>query len=175
MLNDILQEYVRNWLKMLIGEFTDPLENKVSQAEAKAFEQEFATDPLKRPCTIDDFRYFLDGGPRSAWNIGASYVLLDFIEQKRLIDVSTSIARGAVREAFLARIKTLRGEYLKLAKSAETQALKNQYNRKYQRKYSVTLFSTLSSLEIDDFLEAFPSAKGYFGKPDWPPALSGLL
>lgn len=125
------------WLKMLIGEFTNPLENKVTQAEAKAFEQEFATDRLKRPCTVEQFRYFLDGGPRSAWNIGASYVLLDFIEQKRLNNVSTPSSREAIREAFLTRMKTLRGEYLKLGKSLNQQALSTQYHRKHQRKYSV--------------------------------------
>lgn len=131
---------MRVWLKMLIGEFANPLENRVTQAEAEAFEQEFATDRLKRPCTVEEFRYFLDGGPRSAWNIGASYVLVDFVEQKRLSDVSTPSLRDAIREAFLTRIKTLRGDYLQLAKSPNQQTLHDQYHRKHQRKYSVTFF-----------------------------------
>lgn len=128
---------------MLIGESTNPLENQVTQAEAKAFEQEFATNRLKRPCTIEEFRYFLDGGPRSPWNIGVSYVLLDFVEQERLHDVSTPSSREEIREAFLTRIKTLRGEYLQLAKSPNRQALNNKYHRKHQRKYSVTFVVTL--------------------------------
>lgn len=125
---------------MLIGELADPLENQVSEAEAQAFAEEFKSDPLKRPCTAENFRYFLGGGPRSAWNVGASYVLVDFIEQNRIHDVSLPMVREAIRKAFLSRIKTLRGEYLKLAKSPERQAVRTKYHRKYQRKYSVQFF-----------------------------------
>lgn len=124
-----------------MGEFVDPLESKVSEAEAEAFMEEFQKDPLRRPCMVENFCYFLEGGLQSPWNVGASYVLLDFIEQNQLHDVSSPTVRETICKVFLAHIKTLRGEYLKLSKSPEQQALKNKYHRKYQRKYMVRSLS----------------------------------
>ncbi|KIK52619.1 hypothetical protein GYMLUDRAFT_64145 [Collybiopsis luxurians FD-317 M1] len=141
------RETICNWLNMLIGEHEDPLENKVSASEADQFVKEFTKDLLKRPCTIEDFQYFLEGGPRSAWNLGALYIFVDFVGQKNLHDISDAKTREGICKAFLAQIKTLCGEYLKLAKLPERQEIRKKYHRKWQRKYSVS--STILASHCD--------------------------
>ncbi|KIK58687.1 hypothetical protein GYMLUDRAFT_60480 [Collybiopsis luxurians FD-317 M1] len=127
---------IRQWLKEILGDI-DLLESKVTVEEATEFARVFAKHPLECPCTQEDFRYFLAGGPRSAWNIGASYVFLDILETKRLFVTDDPELREEICEGFLLRMKSLRQDFLRNSKPTDIQEMKKAYKRKWQRKYTL--------------------------------------
>ncbi|KAJ3716222.1 hypothetical protein C8R42DRAFT_725413 [Lentinula raphanica] len=57
------------------------LDERVTDQEAKNFEELFHKNPLAKPCTTDDFRYHINGKPASAWNKGAALV---FVQDKKV-------------------------------------------------------------------------------------------
>ncbi|KAJ3901583.1 hypothetical protein F5879DRAFT_782812, partial [Lentinula edodes] len=90
---------------------------------------------LARPCTVDNFRYWIAGVPKSAWNKGASYVFVDILVKKRLITKPNIKARDALREAFFVRLKTLRGIWLEKQKMLEDKKLPHAvFAKRWQRK-----------------------------------------
>ncbi|KAJ3778211.1 hypothetical protein FB446DRAFT_632529 [Lentinula raphanica] len=116
----------------------DLYNNEVSQQEADNFAKEFRKNPLARPCTVDNFRYWIAGVPKSAWNKGASYVFVELLEKKRLIDKPDMESRDAIREAFFTRLKTLRGTWLERQKlEGDTNESHALSTKRWQRKYTL--------------------------------------
>ncbi|KAJ4501171.1 hypothetical protein C8R41DRAFT_862812 [Lentinula lateritia] len=79
-----IKETMRKWLNEVM-EGQDQLKEAVSQDKADEFTLLFKTNPLACPCSVDDFRYWIAGGPKSAWNKGASYVFVEILEKRKLI------------------------------------------------------------------------------------------
>ncbi|KAJ3870576.1 hypothetical protein F5051DRAFT_341811 [Lentinula edodes] len=139
----------------------DLYKNEVSDEEAKQFAEKFKTDPLARPCTVDNFRYWIAGVPKSAWNKGASYVFVDILVKKRLITIPNIKARDILREAFFIRLKTLRGIWLEKQKMAEDKKIPHaifakRWQRKntlFQRRRNVILAVPALEPYLDDFDE----------------------
>ncbi|KAH7870678.1 uncharacterized protein C8R40DRAFT_1073188 [Lentinula edodes] len=139
----------------------DLYKNEVSDEEAKQFAEKFKMDPLARPCTVDNFRYWIAGVPKSAWNKGASYVFVDILVKKRLITIPNIKARDILREAFFIQLKTLRGIWLEKQKMAEDKKIPHaifakRWQRKntlFQRRRNVILAVPALEPYLDDFDE----------------------
>ncbi|KAH7868483.1 uncharacterized protein C8R40DRAFT_1177745 [Lentinula edodes] len=128
------KETIRQWFNEVM-EGKDLYKNKVSDEEAKQFAEKFKTDPLARLCTVDNFRYWIAGVPKSAWNKGASYVFMDILVKKKLITIPNIKACNTLREAFFIRLKTLRGIWLEKQKMAEDKKLPHAiFAKRWQRK-----------------------------------------
>ncbi|KAH7868167.1 uncharacterized protein C8R40DRAFT_1178109 [Lentinula edodes] len=112
------KELIRMWLdKIMKGQ--DQTKNTVTQQEADEFAKAFRKDPLSRPCTTENFRYWIAGGPKSAWNKGASYVFVEILEKQKLITKPNVEDRDGLREAFLVRLRSLHKYWLEDKKMAE--------------------------------------------------------
>ncbi|KAJ3896968.1 hypothetical protein F5879DRAFT_996888, partial [Lentinula edodes] len=152
------KETIRQWFNEVM-EGKDLYKNEVSDEEAKQFAEKFKTDPLARPCTVDNFRYWIAGVPKSAWNKGASYVFVDILVKKRLITIPNIKDRDTLREAFFIRLKTLRGIWLEKQKMAEDKKLPHAiFAKRWQRKN--TLFQRrrnviLAVPALEPYLEDF--------------------
>ncbi|KAF8829840.1 hypothetical protein HHX47_DHR2000309 [Lentinula edodes] len=152
------KETIRQWFNEVM-EGKDLYKNVVSDEEAKQFAEKFKTDPLARPCTVDNFRYWIAGVPKSAWNKGASYVFVDILVKKGLITIPNIKARDVLREAFFVRLKTLRGIWLEKQKMAEDKKLPHAiFAKRWQRKN--TLFQRrrnviLAVPALEPYLEDF--------------------
>ncbi|KAJ3766184.1 hypothetical protein FB446DRAFT_623550, partial [Lentinula raphanica] len=91
-------------------------------------------------CTVENFRYWLAGGPKSAWNKGASYVFVEVLEKKQLIAKPDLETRERIREAFFVRLKTLRGLWLqaqKMDEGADDKEPAVLHTKRRQRKYNL--------------------------------------
>ncbi|KAJ3830966.1 hypothetical protein F5878DRAFT_550021 [Lentinula raphanica] len=138
-------------------------ENEVSQDEADAFAAKFKKDPLARPCTIQQFRYWVAGPPKSAWNKGASYVFVDLLENKKFISNPDHESRDRIREAFFVRLKTIHGIWLEKQKMEEGDDQKEPQpllSKRRQRKYNLQLFHRRREVlllipELERYLEDF--------------------
>ncbi|KAJ3731384.1 hypothetical protein DFJ43DRAFT_1155615 [Lentinula guzmanii] len=62
-----LKELMRYWWNDIM-QGRNLAENEVSREEAENFAKIYKANPLAQPCTVDDFRYWLAGGPKSEWN-----------------------------------------------------------------------------------------------------------
>ncbi|KAJ3818269.1 hypothetical protein F5880DRAFT_1491656 [Lentinula raphanica] len=149
-------------------EHRDLFQNEVSQDEAEAFAKKFAKDPLARPCTVQDFRYWIAGVPKSAWNKGASFVFVEVLVLKKLIPEPDLATRDRIREAFFVRLKTLRGLWMETQKMEENDKEPATVSMKRrQRKYNVGfLTSSIASLlnlfhRRRDVLLTIPELKEY--------------
>ncbi|GAW04621.1 protein [Lentinula edodes] len=112
------KELIRVWLDQIM-KGQDQLKNTVTQHEADEYAEAFKKNPLSRPCTTEDFRYWIAGGPKSAWNKGASYVFVEILEKQKLITKPSVEDRDGLREAFLVRLKSLHKYWLEDKKMAE--------------------------------------------------------
>ncbi|KAJ3752704.1 hypothetical protein EV360DRAFT_75125 [Lentinula raphanica] len=152
------KELMRKWLNEVMGD-RDLCENEVSQEEADTFAAKFKKNPLARPCTVENFRYWVAGSPKSAWNKGASYVFVDILEKKKFITKPDPDTCDRIRESFFVRLKTLRGIWLDKQKMQEDQ--KQQplvLTKRRQRKYNLfhrrrEVIITIPQLEqyLEDF------------------------
>ncbi|KAJ3780025.1 hypothetical protein GGU10DRAFT_381325 [Lentinula aff. detonsa] len=133
----ILQENIRNWLNDLIGGQQYSLNVTVTAEEAANFETVFLQDPVAKPCTIDDFRYCVNGKPTSAWNKGAAFLFVDYVKQNRLMKIPNKKTYDLLRKGFMTRVRTLHGYYLKskLPKDKRDENVKK--GRKYGRKSTI--------------------------------------
>ncbi|KAJ3803530.1 hypothetical protein F5876DRAFT_71359, partial [Lentinula aff. lateritia] len=93
------KELIREWLNEIM-EGQDLLAEVVTKEEAEEFAQTFKNNPLARPCSTDNFRYWIAGGSKSPWNQGASYVFVDILVKKKLVPDLDIQARDALRKAF---------------------------------------------------------------------------
>lgn len=131
---------MRKWLNEIM-EGQDQLKETVSQDEADDFTLLFKTNPLARPCSVDDFRYWIAGGPKSAWNKGASYVFVEILEKRKLIATPDVQTRDAIREAFLLRLKTLHASWMERQKMLEdNKNPRSLFSKRWQRKNTVSHF-----------------------------------
>ncbi|KAJ3912414.1 hypothetical protein F5877DRAFT_84841 [Lentinula edodes] len=129
-----IKETMWKWLNEIM-EGQDQLKETVSQDEADDFTLLFKTNPLARPCSVDDFQYWIAGGPKSAWNKGASYVFVEILEKRKLIATPDVQTRDAIREAFLLRLKTLHASWMERQKMLEDN--KNPcslFSKRWQRR-----------------------------------------
>ncbi|KAJ3898113.1 hypothetical protein F5879DRAFT_927309 [Lentinula edodes] len=130
------KELIRMWLdKIMKGQ--DQTKNTVTQQEADKFAKVFKKNPLSRPCTMENFRYWIAGGPKSAWNKGA-YVFVEILEKQKLITKPNVEDRDGLREAFLVRLKFLHKYWLEDKKMAEDSNDSCLSTGRWQRK-STTL------------------------------------
>ncbi|KAJ3863496.1 hypothetical protein EV359DRAFT_82307 [Lentinula novae-zelandiae] len=129
-----IKETMRKWLNEVM-EGQDQLKEAVSQDEADEFTLLFKTNPLARPCSVDDFRYWIAGGPKSAWNKGASYVFVEILEKRKLIATPDVQTRDGIREAFLLRLKTLHASWMERQKMQEdNKNPRSLFSKRWQRK-----------------------------------------
>ncbi|KAF8832146.1 hypothetical protein HHX47_DHR1000951 [Lentinula edodes] len=129
-----IKETMRKWLNEIM-EGQDQLKETVSQDEADEFTLLFKTNPLARPCSVDNFRYWIAGGPKSAWNKGASYVFVEILEKRKLIATPDVHTRDAIREAFLLRLKTLHASWMERQKMQEdNKNPRSLFSKRWQRK-----------------------------------------
>ncbi|KAJ4497559.1 hypothetical protein C8R41DRAFT_917278 [Lentinula lateritia] len=129
-----IKETMRKWLNEVM-EGQDQLKEAVSQDEADKFTLLFKTNPLARPCSVDDFRYWIAGGPKSAWNKGASYVFVEILEKRKLIATPDVQTRDGIREAFLLRLKTLHASWMERQKMQEdNKNPRSLFSKRWQRK-----------------------------------------
>ncbi|KAF8825037.1 hypothetical protein HHX47_DHR7000709 [Lentinula edodes] len=129
-----IKEMMRKWLNEIM-EGQDQLKETVSQDEADDFTLLFKTNPLARPCSVDDFRYWIAGGPKSAWNKGASYVFVEILEKRKLIATPDVQTRDAIREAFLLRLKTLHASWMERQKMLEdNKNPRSLFSKRWQRR-----------------------------------------
>ncbi|KAJ3900354.1 hypothetical protein F5879DRAFT_1054674 [Lentinula edodes] len=152
------KETIRQWFNEVM-EGKDLYKNEVFDEEAKKFAEKFKLDLLARPCTVDNFRYWIAGVPKSAWNKGASYVLIDIPVKKRLITKPNIKARDALREAFFVQLKMLHGIWLEKQKMLEDKNLPHAvFAKRWQRKN--TLFQQRRNVilvvpALEPYLEDF--------------------
>ncbi|KAJ3721296.1 hypothetical protein C8R42DRAFT_722014 [Lentinula raphanica] len=152
------EEVMRKWFNEVM-ENRDLYRNEVTQDEADQFAEIFKKDPLARPCTAQNFRYWIAGVPKSAWNKGASYVFIEILEQKRLIPKPDLETRDRIREAFFVRLKTLRGYWLEKQKMQDDKSEPSAVSmRRRQRKYNLfhrrrDMINTVP--ELEPFLQDF--------------------
>ncbi|KAJ3804467.1 hypothetical protein F5876DRAFT_83117 [Lentinula aff. lateritia] len=129
-----LKETMRKWLNEVM-EDQDQLKEAVSQDKADEFTLLFKTNPLARPCSVDDFRYWIAGGPKSAWNKGASYVFVEILEKRKLIATPDVQTRDGIRKAFLLRLKTLHASWMERQKMQEDHKNpRSLFSKRWQRK-----------------------------------------
>ncbi|KIK56025.1 hypothetical protein GYMLUDRAFT_248233 [Collybiopsis luxurians FD-317 M1] len=96
------QQFIRQSLETLMGgKDVDPLEDKVTPEEVKEFASRYSKNRTERPCKIEDFRIFLAGGPKSAWNLGAANVFADYLEQSGAFKEFTLETCNQVTQSFL--------------------------------------------------------------------------
>ncbi|KAJ3762782.1 hypothetical protein EV360DRAFT_6714, partial [Lentinula raphanica] len=118
---------------------------------------------LARPCTIQQFRYWVAGPPKSAWNKGASYVFVDLLENKKFISNPDHESRDRIREAFFVWLKTIHGIWLEKQKMEEGDDQKEPQpllSKRRQRKYNLQLFHRRREVlllipELERYLEDF--------------------
>ncbi|KAJ3770266.1 hypothetical protein FB446DRAFT_790631 [Lentinula raphanica] len=132
------KDLMRKWFNEVMGS-RDLYANEVSQDEADVFAAKFKKNPLARPCTVQNFRYWIAGTPKSAWNKGASYVFVDILEEKQLITKPDHDTRDRIREAFFVRLKTLHGIWLDKQKMDDGDNNYSQplLSKRRQRKYNL--------------------------------------
>ncbi|KAJ3870710.1 hypothetical protein F5051DRAFT_434431, partial [Lentinula edodes] len=157
------KETIRQWFNEVM-EGKDLYKNEVSNEEAKKFAEKFKLDLLVRPCTVDNFRYWIAGVPKSAWNKGASYVLIDIPVKKRLITKPDIKARDALREAFFVQLKMLHGIWLEKQKMLEDKNLPHAvFAKRWQRKNTLLINVDMRPLQscsnkkelLEPYLEDF--------------------
>ncbi|KAJ3850686.1 hypothetical protein EV368DRAFT_44762 [Lentinula lateritia] len=119
----------------------DQLKNTVTQQEADEYAKAFKKNPLSRPCTTEDFRYWIAGGPKSAWNKGASYVFVEILEKQKLMTKPNVEDRDGLREAFLVRLKSLHKYWLEDKRMAEDSDDSRLPTGRWQRKSTLTHIS----------------------------------
>ncbi|KAJ3791521.1 hypothetical protein GGU11DRAFT_761532, partial [Lentinula aff. detonsa] len=131
-----LKELMRYWWNDIM-QGRNLAENEVSREEAENFAKLYKANPLARPCTVDDFRYWLAGGPKSEWNQAASYIFVEILEQKRLITTPDASMHDALREAFHVRLKSLHKTWLaKLKMEVDADEPHTGRPKTWQRKYT---------------------------------------
>ncbi|KAJ3925452.1 MAG: hypothetical protein NXY57DRAFT_879973, partial [Lentinula lateritia] len=92
-------------------------------------------------CSVDNFRYWITGGPKSAWNKGASYVFVEILEKRKLIATPDVQTRDGIREAFLLRLKTLHASWMERQKMQEdNKNPRSLFSKRWQRKNTVSHF-----------------------------------
>ncbi|KAJ3835722.1 hypothetical protein EV361DRAFT_811999, partial [Lentinula raphanica] len=84
-------------------------------------------------CTVDEFRYHINGKPASAWNKGAALVFVQYIQENRLMKLDKP-TRDALQKGFTKRLRTLHGYYLRNNLSRDEKVEKSRTGRKYGRK-----------------------------------------
>ncbi|KAJ3900868.1 hypothetical protein F5879DRAFT_785705, partial [Lentinula edodes] len=89
-------------------------------------------------CTTENFRYWIAGGPKSAWNKGASYVFVEILEKQKLITKPNVEDRDGLREAFLVRLRSLHKYWLEDKKMAEDSNDSRLPIGRWQRKSTLT-------------------------------------
>ncbi|KAJ3716836.1 hypothetical protein C8R42DRAFT_724489 [Lentinula raphanica] len=129
-----LQEKIRGWIDDLVGGRQYCLDVRVTDQEAKDFAVVFHKNPVAKPCTVDNFRYHINGKPASAWNKGAALVFVQYIQQNRLMKVPDKPTREALQKGFMKRIRTLHGYYLRTRLSKDATVERGKSGRKYGRK-----------------------------------------
>ncbi|KAJ3846204.1 hypothetical protein EV368DRAFT_70111 [Lentinula lateritia] len=122
----------------------DQTKNTVTQQEADKFAKAFKKNPLSCPCTTENFRYWIVGGPKSAWNKGASYVFVEILEKQKLITKPNVEDHHGLCEAFLVRLKLLHKYWLEDKKMVEDSNDLRLPTGRWQRKS--TLIWTLNKL-----------------------------
>ncbi|KAJ3754250.1 hypothetical protein EV360DRAFT_73850 [Lentinula raphanica] len=133
----VLQDNIRNWLNDLIGGQQYCLDVTVTAEEVTDFEAVFLRDPVAKPCTLDDFRYCVNGKPTSAWNKGAAFVFVDYVKHNKLMKVPDKKTYDLLRKGFMIRIRTLHGYYLKSKFPKEKRDENTRKGRKYGRKSTI--------------------------------------
>ncbi|KAJ3720340.1 hypothetical protein C8R42DRAFT_722066 [Lentinula raphanica] len=129
-----LQGKIRGWIDDLVGGRQYCLDETVTAQEAKDFEEVFRKNPVAKPCTIDEFRYSINGKPSCAWNKGAALVFVQYIQQNRLMKVPDKATRETLQNGFLKRLRTLHGYYLRNKLSKDQKVERGKSGRKYARK-----------------------------------------
>ncbi|KAH7877738.1 uncharacterized protein C8R40DRAFT_1029947, partial [Lentinula edodes] len=94
-------------------------------------------------CTTEDFRYWIAGGPKSAWNKGASYVFVEILEKQKLVTKPSVEDHDGLREAFLVRLKSLHKYWLEDKKMAEDSDDLPLPMGRWQRKSTVSCHKLL--------------------------------
>lgn len=138
------QTKFREWFSEIM-QGQNPLQNTVSDGEAADFAKIYKVDPFARPCTPDSFRYWIDGTPRAAWNKAAAYVFVELLEIKQFISKPDQDMRELYAEAFILRLRSLRGDYLKSLLSEEEQDLHVKANSIATRKSTVCFSACLNA------------------------------
>ncbi|KAF8827078.1 hypothetical protein HHX47_DHR5000708 [Lentinula edodes] len=116
----------------------DLLAEVVTKEEAEEFAQTFKNNPLARPCSTDNFRYWIAGGSKSPWNQGASYVFVDILVKKKLVPDPDIQARDALRKAFFVRLKSLHTCWQDKQKMAEDDKTpRSLFSKRWQRKNTI--------------------------------------
>ncbi|KAJ3738665.1 hypothetical protein DFH05DRAFT_1531131 [Lentinula detonsa] len=150
-----LKELMRYWWNDIM-QGRNLAENEVSREEAENFAKLYKANPLARPCTVDDFRYWLAGGPKSEWNQAASYVFIEILEQKRLITTPDASMHDALREAFHVRLKSLHKTWLaKLKMEVDADEPHTGKPKTWQRKYTRRRDVVIAIPALNPYLEDF--------------------
>lgn len=119
LLNISFQENIRGWIDDLVGGRQYSLDARVTEKEAKDFKKTFNANPVAKPCTIEDFRYDIVGKPASAWNKGAAFVFIQYVEKNRLMKIPDKATRNLLQKCFTKRLRTLHKSYLRQRRSRE--------------------------------------------------------
>ncbi|KAJ3810312.1 hypothetical protein EV368DRAFT_78388 [Lentinula lateritia] len=131
-----LQDNIRHWLNDLIGGQQYSLVVTVTDEDAKTFEETFTQDPLAKPCTVNNFRYYINGKPSAAWNKGAAFVFVDYVKQEKLMKIPNKATHDLLRKGFMTRIRTLHHYHTRSKFSKEKRDRSANKGRKYSRKTS---------------------------------------
>ncbi|KAJ3886970.1 hypothetical protein GG344DRAFT_81188 [Lentinula edodes] len=129
-----LQENIRGWIDDLVGGRQYSLDARVTEKEAKDFEKTFNANPVAKPCTIEDFRYDIVGKPASAWNKGAAFVFIQYVEKNRLMKIPDKATRNLLQKCFTKRLRTLHKSYERSKLSQAEKVERSKLGRKYGRK-----------------------------------------
>ncbi len=131
-----MQEAIRRHFNRLAPNIT---ETRVSEDEARRFSARKKLEPSIESCSADRFRLFLDGPPRCDWNRSAARVFArSFVDH---ISPPASQRRLALIEAeklALARIKTIKAEYVHSLLSSSERDIHSQAYRRHTRKANVS-------------------------------------
>ncbi|KAJ3855831.1 hypothetical protein EV368DRAFT_79297 [Lentinula lateritia] len=138
------KELIREWLNEIM-EGQDLLAEVVTKEEAEEFAQTFKNNPLARPCSTDNFRYWI----------------ADILVKKKLVPDLDIQARDALHKAFFVRLKSLHTCWQDKQKMAEDSDKTpcSLFSKRWQRKN--TLFH-----QRRDVLVTFYSLQPFLGTFD---------
>lgn len=137
-----MQEAIRAHFKRLAPNI---IQTRVSEDEARRFQARKQLEPGAESCTPDHFRLYLDGPPKSAWNRSAARVFSrSFVDYIALSGAQRRLALIEAEKLALARIKTIKAEYIHTLLSSHMRDVQNQAYRRRTRKANVSVLYNIT-------------------------------
>lgn len=153
-----MQEGIRAHFKRLAPNI---IQTRVSEDEARRFKARKQLDPSVESCTPDRFRLYLDGPPRSEWNRSAARVFArSFVDHISLSGGQRRLALIEAEKLALARIKTIKAEYLHTLLSNHMRDVQSQAYRRRTRKANVSVLYNITLVKLTMYLFRSCSTKG---------------